>query len=139
MAYQQQTGQVGWEESLTPPPPGEDYVVVLLQQIMQQLVRIGDLIEGDRAPIHGYRFDKITILANQTNFEINVVPAARIMTVLADQPITVRLYDRNSDAIEIRGIDYPLMPPLLPASAAIGKLYITTGAASTIVRILSFG
>lgn len=137
MDEDQETRLMWWERG-SPRPPGEDPNRVL-NQILAQLVRIGNIIEEDRAPRLGYRFDKISVLANQTNFEINLTPPARMMTVHADNPVTVRLHDRAADAIEVRGIDYPLMPPMLPASASVGKLYITTGTSATIVRILSFG
>lgn len=127
-----------WSGPTNGPPAGQDYGP-LLAQILYQLQRIATVIEEDRAPSLGYRFDKITVPASQTDWEINLTPPARMLTILADNPVSVRLYERSADAIEIRGIDYPLMPPLLPASMAIRKIFVTTGVNETDVRILLFG
>lgn len=113
-----------------------DYSV--FYEIRDQLRRIGDILDEDRSPNNGYRFQKISIGSNQIKHEIIISPPARILVMTSENPVTVNLYDRGNDDIEIRGIDWPLETPILPKSLSIERIYVTTSVATTL-RIFSFG
>jgi len=119
-------------------PPEGDVDYSLQYGMLEQLTRIGDILEEDRAPSTGYRFQKITVSANQIKYEITISPPARILVMTSENPVTVNLYDRGNDDIDIRGIDWPLETPLLPKAMSIERLYVTTTVETTL-RIFSFG
>lgn len=119
-------------------PPEVDIDYSVMYGMLEQLTRIGDILDENRSPSTGYRFQKITVSANQIKYEITISPPARILVMTSEDPVTVNLYDRGNDDIEIRGIDWPLETPLLPNSMSIERLYVTTTVETTL-RIFSFG
>jgi len=117
---------------------GESSQIVLLSEIRNELIGIKNILDSNSSPATGYRFQKLTIPANSIKYEITISPPARIMVVTSESPVTINLYDRSGDEIEIRGIDWPFETPVLPKELAIERIYIST-TVETVIRILSFG
>ena len=106
----------------------------LLYQINQNLIALSQFFwyKGK------YTFVKEVIPANQQKKETVLGVDAKKLIFNADQDIKVSLNDFRNPDMELDQVDFPFILDLQPM-LLVNRVFITTGANDTMVRIISFG
>lgn len=86
-----------------------------------------------------YRSIEKTVNANKSNVELRLLIPARMINLRMDQDITIRLNSKANDEITLESAESPMDISGLKPKMLIDKIYVTTGANDTEIKIMAFG